>query len=139
MKVLKYTFEIPQFDIDDGELILLEPKKEKHTFTLMFKGMNVYEKLTGRPLLTDMQKFENSSLDINFIRDVACASFCKIDNDKFHQNLSTVEEFKQTEAFNRISSDLEFTNQLLDMVMDCCLNEKQKEEMKKKVAQTTKS
>lgn len=134
MKILKYTFDIPQYDIDDGDLIELEPKKETHTFTLLFKGMGVYEKLTDAPLITDVQRMANKVLDINFVKNVACASWCKIENNQLHQNLSTAEDFKKTEAFNRIQSDMEFTNQLIDMVMDCCLSEQQKKQMKEVVS-----
>ena len=132
MRILKYTFDIPQLIVDDGELFEKGSIKETHTFTLLFKGINLYEKLAGKPLLNELSKYGNANqeIDIEMIKNLACASWCKIENDSFHQNMVTAEEFKKTEAFNLIGKDTEFMTKLLEMVMDCCLSENQKATMK---------
>lgn len=132
--IFKYSFEIPQFIVDDGELIETEPKIETYTFTLRFKGLDVYEKLTGRALLPDlasMSSFGNAedftkNLDMAVIKNIAKASYCKIDGDAFHQNLATAEEFSKTQAYSRIGVDTDFMIALLEMAVDCCMNSKAK-------------
>lgn len=128
MKILKYTFDIPKLIVDDGDVIEAGTTKETHTFTLLFKGVGLYEKLTGRALITDLSKYgQNASqIDIALVKDLARASYVKIENDQIHQNMITAEEFTKTEAWNRIGVDVDFMTQIVEMVTDCCLGEHQK-------------
>ena len=133
MKILKYTFSIPQLVVENGELIEMGNKEETHTFTLLFKGVDLYEKLSNKPLLTDLAKMSvnaNESdmvknLDIDLIRNLAKASYCKIDGDSFHQNMVTADEFSKTQAYTKVATDTEFMVALLNMAVDCCVSRSQ--------------
>lgn len=136
MKILKYTFEIPKLVVDDGELVELGSTKETYTFTLLFKGVSLYEKLAGKALLTDLSKYgsNNTQIDVEMVKNLACASYVKIENDTFHQNMVTADEFSKTDAFSHIGTDTEFMTKLLEMVMDCCLSENQKTTLKEQAS-----
>ena len=131
MKILKYTFEIPQLIVENNELIEMGTIEETYTFTLLFKGVDLYEKLSGKALLTDLAKLSNSSekdiaqnLDIEMVKNLAKASYCKIDGDAFHQNMITAEEFGKTQAFSKVGTDTEFMVALLNMAVECCVSNK---------------
>lgn len=132
MKVLKYTFTIPNLIIENGELVDHGFREETHTFTLLFKGVGLYEKLSGgHSLLTDLAKMGNGTeegfidrLDMNVVKNLAKASYCKIENGAFHNNVTTAEDFAKTDAFNRIGIDTEFIVALLEMCVDCCTGTK---------------
>lgn len=130
MKILKYTFEIPQLIVEDGELIEMGTTQETHTFTMRFKGIDLYEKLTGRPLLNDLTKTKDGDIDYSIIKDIAKASYIKIDGDSFHNNMVTADEFTKTQAFSKIGYDTEFMKQLIEMVSDCCLSEERNKSIK---------
>lgn len=137
MKILKYTFDIPKLIVEDGELLEAGTVKETYTFTLLFKGVGLYEKLTGKPLLNELSKYSGDvkDIDIEFIKNVAKASYAKIEGNQFHQNMITAEEFSKTEAFNRVLIDVDFMTALIEMVMDCVVPQTQKDGLK---AQATK-
>lgn len=124
MKILKYTFNIPQLIVEDDELLEMGTKEETYTFTLLFKGIDLYEKLSNRPLLNDLIKMASvdgtSSLDVEMVKNLAKASYCKIENGSFHQNMVTADEFSKTMAFAQIGLDTEFMVELLQMASDCC-------------------
>lgn len=128
MKILKYEFSIPKLIIEDGQLVEMGETKETHTFTLLFKGVDLYEKLSGKALLTDIAKYGNDintqNIDIEMIKNLAKASFVKIEDNQFHQNMITADEFTKTQAFSRIGMDTNFMVELLNMVVDCCLGDK---------------
>lgn len=131
MKILRYTFEIPKLIVDDNELLEAGFTNETYTFTLLFKGVDLYEKLTGRALLTDLAKMSNvdesnftKSIDMDVIKNLAKASYCKIEGDAFHQNMITAEEFSKTQAFSRVATDVDFMTELLSMAVDCCVSNK---------------
>lgn len=131
MKILKYTFEIPQLIVENNELIEMGTIEETYTFTLLFKGVDLYEKLSGRALLTDLAKLSNSSekdiaqnLDIEMVKNLAKASYCKIDGEAFHQNMITADEFSKTQAFSKVGTDTEFMVALLNMAVECCVSNK---------------
>lgn len=138
MKILKYTFQIPQLIVDDGELLENGYIEETHTFTLLFKGVGLYEKLAGKPLLTDLTEYSkrntDGQIDVEFVKNIACASWCKIVDDSVHQNVVTAEEFRKSDVFNVVSTDTDFMKQLLEMMTDCVLSEKQKQQTKGYVA-----
>ena len=134
MKIFKYKFEIPQLAVEDGELFENGVKEEEYTFTLLFKGVDLYEKLSGRALLSDLGSMSNlnesnfvEKLDLNIIKNLAKASYCKIEGNAFHQNLVSAEEFGKTLAFQQVSTDTDFMYGLLEMAIDCCISKKQKE------------
>lgn len=132
MRVLKYTFDIPQLIVENDELIEMGSKQETYTFTLLFKGVDLYEKLSNKALLTDIAKLSNqdqnqlaNNLDVDMIKNLAKASYAKIENNTFHQNLITADEFSKTQAFQRIGIDTDFMVALLNMAVECCVSGKQ--------------
>ena len=148
MKILKYTFNLPKLEVsEDGELTYSGTTKETYTFTLLHKGVGLFEELTDIPLmayLTSMVKDNEEQavqklLDKAFIPNLACASYVKIENGKFHNNRSTAEEFKKTSAYQHITEDMTFTTKLVEMAIECILGEeKAKQNTKSNVASSKK-
>lgn len=134
MKILKHTFRIPNLKVEDGELIEDGYRDETYTFTLLFKGLGIFEELTGTPLLAYIYQIDDINnkdsiaklMTKDFIPNLACASYCKIENDKFHNNRATAEEFKKLPVYQEINNDLEFATDLLQMAMDCMIDNKTK-------------
>lgn len=134
MKILKYTFKLPNLTVIDDELVEDGIIEETHTFTLLFKGVGVYEELAHKPLLSSLTKFagqdgqvSDDSLDNvlsrDFITNLACASYVKIENGKFHNNRSTAEEFKKTKAYSYLFRNIDFIQKLLIMASECVLED----------------
>lgn len=133
MKILKYTFKLPNLKLIDDDLVEDGYTEETYTFTLLFKGFGVYEELAHKPLLASLTSFGNSDemseqavesmLSKDFISNLACASYVKIEDGKFHNNRSTAEEFKKTKAYSYIFKDVEFIEQLVKMASDCVLED----------------
>lgn len=129
MKILKYTFKLPNLKIEDDELIEDGFIEETYTFTLLFKGIGVYEELAHKPLLASLGELGNSDdalenmLSKDFISNLACASYVKIENGKFHNNRSTADEFKKTKAYSYIFKDVHFIEELVKMASECILDD----------------
>lgn len=134
MKILKYTFKLPNLKLENDELVEDGFIEETYTFTLLFKGFGVYEELAHKPLLASLSSFGNSDGTLNdnvienmlskdFISNLACASYVKIENGKFHNNRSTADEFKRTKAYSYIFKDVEFIEALVKMASDCVLED----------------
>lgn len=130
MKIFKHTFSFPKLTIKDGELIEEGTREETYTFTLLHKGIGLYEELTNEPLLASLMNLKGEGDEISedsvkslfakdFISNLACASYVKIDGDKFHNNRATAEEFKKTIAYTKCADDINFVNKLLQMATDC--------------------
>lgn len=130
MKILKYTFILPKLEVIDDELVESGVIEETHTFTLLFKGIGVYEEMAKKPLLATLMGLgdENGNikegsienlLSKEFISNLACASYVKIENGKFHNNRATAEEFKKTGAYSEIFRDMNFVNELINMAVEC--------------------
>ena len=130
MKILKYTFRLPKLEVIDDELVETGHIEETHTFTLLFRGIGIYEELANKPLLASLMAMQGEGDDINanaidnmlskdFISNLACASYVKIENGKFHNNRATAEEFKRTSAYSQIFNDVDFVTQLVTMAVDC--------------------
>lgn len=142
MKILKYTFSLPKLQIDEkGELIENGITNETYTFTLLHKGIGIFEELAHKPLMSylmdinldDSTSFEKL-LSKDFIPNLACASYVKIEGDKFHNNRATAEEFKKTQAYPKVTEDLNFVKELLQMSVECVsANEKAKAKTKQAV------
>ena len=62
-------------------------------------------------------------LDKNFIKNLACASYVKIEGNAFHNNRKTCEEFKKKQFYEKINEDLDFIGELIEMASDC-INDK---------------
>jgi hypothetical protein len=131
-KILKHTFEIPNLTVENGELVEHEPTKVTYTFTLLFKGVGLFEEIHGKPLLTALASSLSGSdeidkatnlIDKKFVKDLACASYVKIDGNKFHNNRATVEEFKKTQVYGIIENDVGFLTELLEMTVECVGND----------------
>lgn len=129
-KIIKHTFKLPNLIVKDGELVEDKETTATYTFTLLFKGIGLYEEISGKPLInslmnamgdgsgSEMETVEKM-MDKKFIRDLACASYVKIVGDKFHNNRATVEEFKKSQVFPYIESDYEFIVKLITMATEC--------------------
>lgn len=131
MKILKYTFTVPQIHVEDGELIEGKTKEETYYFTLLHKGIGLYEEMAGEPLISsliDVQDVEGETaiarkvMDSNFLLNLAAASYTKIDGERFHNNRATCEEFKKFPVVNQIT-DPAFVTQLLQMATECVVGE----------------
>lgn len=143
-KIIKHTFTIPNLAVKDGELVVEKETTVTYTFTLLFHGTGLYEEISGRPLLNslmdalgdngvDQAKALSKFTDKKFIKDLACASYVKIDGDKFHNNRATAEEFRKLQVYNEVEKDYDFIMDLLEMAMECSYGE-QKAKSKTKQA-----
>jgi len=132
MKIYKHTFEIPELKVVNGDLVESGTIKETYTFTLLHKGMGLYEELSGKPLMATLINLKNEEdaleqvISNKFVQDLACASYVKIDGDKFHNNRATVEEFKKTAVYPKICEDVEFIQGLIRMAMECITDQQEK-------------
>ncbi len=129
-KIIKHTFKLPNLTVKDGELVEDKETTATYTFTLLFKGIGLYEEISGKPLInslmnalgdgsgSEMEAVEKM-MDKKFIRDLACASYVKIVGDKFHNNRATAEEFKKSQVFPYIENDYEFIVKLITMATEC--------------------
>lgn len=144
-KIIKHTFELPKLEVVDGELVENGTIQETYTFTLLHKGMGLFEELSDKPLMAYLMQFregiESDDLDKlsdeektsviekllsrNFINNLACASYTKIEDNKFHNNRATAEEFKKTYAYQKLTEDVDFILSLMTMATEC-LTEKMK-------------
>ena len=138
MKILKYTFRIPKLEVVDGELIENGFNEESYTFTLLHKGVGLFEDLSSKPLLAylyeiDLENKEAISklLSKDFIPNLACASYVKIENNQFHNNRATAEDFKKLPVYQKVNEDINFAIELIQMAMDCMI-EIEKEKIKTK-------
>ena len=129
MKILKYTFKLPKLEVINDDLVETGITEETYTFTLLFKGIGIYEELANKPLLSSLMAITNdgevdrNSIDTmlskDFLSNLACASYVKIENGKFHNNRATAEEFKKTNAYSEIFKDVDFITQLMTMAVEC--------------------
>lgn len=138
MKIIKHTFKLPKLEIVEGELLENGYSEETYTFTLLHKGIGLFEELSGKPLMSylatinvDDEKSLEKFLSKDFIPNLACASYVKIEDNKFHNNRATAEEFKKTLAYPRCGEDLEFVKKLTEMAVECITGELPKGESKK--------
>lgn len=123
MKIFTYTFKVPQLTIEDGKLMEIEAKEETCTFTLLHRGFGLYEELTGKPLMAKLMELSEDSpekmISREFISNLACASYVKIEGNKFHNNRATAEEFRKSAVFSRTTEDVQFVKGLIAMAMEC--------------------
>ena len=141
MKILKYTFRIPQLSIEDGELVELGEKEETYHFTLLHKGIGLYEEMAGEPLISTLLDVRNADensmakrvMDSSFLLNLAAASYVKIEDGRFHNNRATCEEFKKLPVVNHIS-DPSFVTALLQMATECVVGEARQNPKSNKVS-----
>lgn len=130
MKIFKHTFEIPQLEVVNDELVEKEPKEITCTFTLLHGGIGRFEEYYGSSLmkkLNEINKIDSNAEksyaiigDRPFILALASASYVKIEGNKFENNRATMEEFIKSEMADEIAN-IEFITKLLNMVTDCIL------------------
>lgn len=143
MKIFTYTFRIPKLSIENGNLVENGYTEETCTFTLLHKGFGLYEDITGKPLMSkllELENFEDSlekMISKEFISNLACASYIKIEGDKFHNNRSTAEEFRKSAVYSKTTEDVEFIKGLIQMALECItdannISKKQKKTNEKK-------
>ena len=53
-KIIKHTFKLPNLTVKDGELVEDKETTATYTFTLLFKGMGLYEDISGTPLINSL-------------------------------------------------------------------------------------
>ena len=133
-KIIKHTFKIPNLTVKDGELVEGAETSVTYQFTLLFKGIGLYEEIAGKPLLNSLmatvKEGEDEAavldkvLDKKLIKDLASASYIKIVGDKFHNNRATVEEFRKSQVYPIVENDYEFVTKLLSMAMECVYDQK---------------
>lgn len=128
MKIIEHTFKIPKLGIENGKLTVGKDEESTYTFTLLYKGLGIYEEMTGKPLINDIIKIGELKNDADkvmallngtMVKNLACASYVRIDGDRFHNNRATAEEFKKLPVYNYIDRDYDFIMQLYNMAMDC--------------------
>lgn len=124
MKIYEYTFKIPTLTVKDGKLIEDGMKEEKCTFTLLHKGFGLFEELTGKPLMAKLMELDDSDnmekiISKDFISNLACASYVKIEGDKFHNNRATAEEFRKSAMYSKTTEDVQFIKGLISMALEC--------------------
>lgn len=130
MKILRYTFSIPQLSIEDGELVENGRTEETYYFTLLHKGIGLYEEMAGEPLINnlidiselDEKEIAKVAMNSKFILNLASASYIKIVDGKFHNNRATCEEFKRSPIANHIN-DVNFVAKLLEMATECVVGD----------------
>lgn len=131
-KIIKHTFKIPNLVVKDGELIEDKETTVTYQFTLLFKGIGLYEEISGKSLLNslmasavddDKSTALAKMVDKKLIKDLACASYIKIVGDKFHNNRATAEEFRKSQVYPILENDFEFITKLLQMAMECVYDE----------------
>lgn len=129
-KIIKHTFNIPNLAVKDGELVEGEPRKKTYTFTLLYRGVGLFEEITGKSLFktimenvvasgNDESQAAMNMMDKDLIQTLASVSYVKIDEDRFHNNRATVEEFKKTPVFPLLSQDVNFASKLYTMAVEC--------------------
>lgn len=152
-KIIKHTFRIPHLIVKDGELVQDKETTITYQFTLLFKGIGLYEEIAGKSLLSSLMnsvKFDDlqnidefasfeSFIDKQLIKDLACASYVKIVGDKFHNNRATAEEFRKSQVYPIVENDYEFVTKLISMAMECVYDEqKSKSKTKNEVTRPKK-
>lgn len=131
MKIFEYTFKIPTLSVKDGKLIEDGITEETYTFTLLHKGFGLYEDLTGKPLMAKLMELDGAEnldkiISKDFIANLACASYVKIEGDKFHNNRATAEEFRKSAVYSKTTEDVQFIKGLIQMALECVVDVNQK-------------
>ena len=131
MKIFEYTFKLPNLSVKDGKLIENGMSEETYTFTLLHKGFGLYEDLTGKPLMAKLMELNDADnidkiISKDFISNLACASYVKIEGDKFHNNRATAEEFRKSAVFSKTTEDVNFIKGLISMALECITDINQK-------------
>ena len=138
-KIVKHTFEIPNLSVQDGELVEGKPTIVTYTFTLLFKGFGLFEEIHGSSLFSAMLEMysggEETESAKNFLssstlKDLAAASYVKIDGDKFHNNRATVEEFRKSPVCQLVENDTDFITELSQMATECLYDKAKKSAQK---------
>lgn len=132
-KILKYKFKTPILKVVGNDLIEDGYQEEEYTFTLLHKGIGLYEEITGESLLKSLAKLNQVAINTenaigitkDFIPNLAMASYIKIEDGNFHNNLATANEFKKKPIYSRCSDDFAFQEQLVQMAIEC-INSKTK-------------
>lgn len=130
-KIIKHTFTLSNLSVDeDGNLLEGTPKEETYTFTLLHKGVGIFEELAGESLFSTLmalssEKKENAIAKVmnsKLLVNLAAASYVKIEDGQFHNNRATAEEFKKKQVVNHIN-DVSFVAKLLQMATECVVGQ----------------
>lgn len=140
MKIIKHTFKIPQLSIVNGELVENGNIEETYTFTLLHKGIGLYEEMTNEPLINTLlgiqtlERTEIAKIVMNskFVLNLASSSYVKIEDGKFHNNRATCEEFKKLPVANHLN-DISFVIKLIEMATECVLGDVKQNPNHKKI------
>ena len=58
MKILKHTFKIPKLEVINDELVESGVCEETYTFTLLHKGVGLFEDIAKKPLLAYLYEID---------------------------------------------------------------------------------
>ena len=139
-KIIKHTFELPNLSLQDGELVEGNPTTVTYTFTLLFKGFALFEEIHGKSLFSAMlEMYKDSASESetaqtmfgsSVIKDLAAASYVKIEGDRFHNNRATVEEFRKSQVYQLVENDMSFVAKLTEMASECIYGKQLKHDNK---------
>lgn len=129
-KIIKYTFKTPNLKLIKGELVQDGFNEETYTFTLLHKGIGIYEEMAKEPLIQSLVSIGNVDdktqiaklVNSDFITNLSSASYVKIEEGKWHNNRATAEEFKKLPVCNHLD-DLGFITKLLEMATECVVGD----------------
>lgn len=123
MEILKHTFEIERYGVQDGEVVDLDPEMITCRFSLTIKAMELFEEEYGKPVISVLfGGKDGEATSTAFIKALACACYFVIDGSNIKQNQATKEQFKNLEIYESVSSDLAFTSELVGLAVKCIEN-----------------
>lgn len=120
METLRYCFEIEHYGVADGEPVQLDSTFEDFKFSLTLKSLEMFEGEMGEPLIKYFygDKAEDQTSG-NFTRALASVCYMDLSDGTVKQNESTVEAFKNTEAYKICAEDAFFALALRTHAIKC--------------------
>lgn len=149
---MKYTFIKDGIAVVNGELIEQEGIEVEYNFSLKMNALKLFEMEYGKPLLkslmnilkkVDINKLNDLAngkedngeafttsevlMDVDFIRALSSASYVKIVDNVAYNNEVTMQEFKDSFAYDKVINDVNFVTRLLSMAMKAIFENKKSE------------
>lgn len=157
-QIFTHTFYEENIAVKDGELVLLDPTEYTMHFSLKMKGTDLFEQEYGKPLFPTITKIlantqvsnpsdlneativallENSDalLESKWIKALATACYIKVEGAQVSNNEQTALEFKESPVYSLVASDFEFIGKLMEMAIDCLMDEKAPQKKGKQLKQ----
>lgn len=118
MEILRHTFEIERYGVQDGEVIDLDSELITCHFALTIKALELFEEEYGKPVITVLfGGKQEETASSTFIKALACATYFTLEGNSFKQNQATKEAFKNLEIYSTLADDLAFTTELVGMAV----------------------